>query len=110
MNKTLKQGTKHGVWGTYLYSLWKNIMNRCYNPKHNSYKNYGGRGIIMYEPWKNDKKLFFDYIINVIGHRPSPQHSIDRIDPDDNYLPGKLSWADRTQQTHNRRISKKRRA
>jgi hypothetical protein len=38
-----------------------------------------------------------------VGPRPSPQHSIDRIDSNDHYRVGNCRWATPKEQTHNRR-------
>ena len=34
-----------------VYFLWRNMMQRCYNEKHPSYKYYGNKGVIVNERW-----------------------------------------------------------
>lgn len=34
-----------------LYSIWQSMLERCYNPKHPQYKNYGGRGVFVQGEW-----------------------------------------------------------
>lgn len=34
------------------YNLWKGIIERCYNPKRQDYKNYGAKGITVCDRWK----------------------------------------------------------
>ena len=51
-----KQGfqSTHCLSSHPLYKTWKSIKNRCYNPNSKDYKDYGNRGISMYEEWEND--------------------------------------------------------
>jgi len=89
----------------YLYNTWDGIKKRCLKEYNHNYKNYGGRGIIMYEPWINNYQDFKKWILNNLGERPEG-YSIDRIDNNKGYLPGNLRWADRTTQSKNRRNGK----
>jgi len=102
----LERNTKHSDATRknkhYLYSVWGGIKKRCYNKKEPGYKNYGWRGIKMYEPWINDYLMFKNYILSNLGERPEG-HSLDRIDNDGNYEPGNLRWADRVTQNTNQR-------
>ena len=81
------------------------IHAKCDNPNDPAYHRYGGRGI-TYSFVK--VKEFRSYILENLGPRPSPQHSLDRIDNDGNYEPGNLRWALPIQQAQNRgeRLSK----
>ena len=40
------------------------MKERCYSPKHSSYKNYGGRGIGICEEWKNNPESFVNWALN----------------------------------------------
>lgn len=92
----------HGRSKDPLYQLWKRIKRRCYDAKTHNYKWYGGRGIGMWEPWRDDAGLFIDWIEQNLGPRPSPKHSINRIDNDGDYEPGNLDWQDPIGQATNR--------
>ena len=46
-----------------LYEIWSNMKRRCYNPKEICYKNYGGRGIIVCNDWKNNFMLFYNWAL-----------------------------------------------
>lgn len=85
-----------------LYKTWGMIHQRCYNPKHTSYDNYGGRGIKMCDEWKDSFVAFSNYVEKELGPRPDG-YTLDRIDVDGNYAPGNIRWADHSTQMHNRR-------
>jgi len=100
--KSKEAQTKHGLRYHPLYQRWIDMKNRCYNVQCKDYKLYGGRGIVVYEEWRNDFKTYFDYIMalpNALKHR----YSIDRINNNGNYEPGNIRWADDYMQVHNRR-------
>ena len=94
--------TTHGESGSELYRTWKNIRNRCNNPSSPSYKNYGGRGIILSEEF-SDYPSFSQYVSEVLGPRPTLQHSLDRTNNSKGYEPGNLRWATAKEQANNRR-------
>ena len=85
-------------------AAWNALKNRCFSPINKSFKNYGGRGITVYSGWVNDFDAFYTYI----GPKPTPKHSIDRIDNDGNYEPGNVRWATQLQQANNKRPKAKR--
>jgi len=93
--------TKHGLSHSPEYDCWKNIKSRCYNENNGEYKNYGARGIVMCERWI----VSFENFIADMGTRPSPNHSIDRIDVDGNYCKENCRWATLKQQNDNKRQS-----
>jgi hypothetical protein len=72
---------------------------RCTNPSNLAWKNYGGRGITFeFE----SPKAAAQYMLT-LGPRPTPRHSIDRIDNDKGYAAGNLRWASRREQKLNSR-------
>ena len=85
------------------YTTWINVKNRIFKKSCSQYKNYGGRGISMHAAWINDFESFFAYV----GQRPSPKHSLDRIDVDVNYEPGNVKWSTQKEQQSNRRNNRK---
>ena len=97
--------TEHDKWGTKVYKVWDNMRSRCLNPKATGYKNWGGRGITIYEPWINSFDTFYSYV-SKLPHFGEKGRSFDRIDNDGNYEPGNVRWATRKEQTNNRRCTK----
>ena len=91
---------KHGSKGTSEYNIWKGIKKRCYNKKHRSYSDYGGRGITVDERWKENFSAFIDDM----GKRPSDNHSIERKDVNGDYEPSNCIWATPTEQARNKRL------
>jgi len=94
---------KHGMTDTPEYSSWAGAKARCANPKINCWSRYGGRGISMCREWMDSFLAFYLWM----GPRPSPEHSIDRIDNDGNYEPGNVRWATLSEQINNTHRSKK---
>lgn len=82
-----------------LYKTWADTKQRCYNPNCHRFSDYGGRGITVCDRWKEDFLAFAEDL----GPKPSPQHSIDRIDNDRGYESGNLRWATRSEQQRNKR-------
>lgn len=90
---------KHGLTKHPLRNTWTNMRQRCNNPKNTHYSYYGGRGIKVCERWNS-----FPNFVNDMGDKPSPGHTVDRIDVDKDYSPQNCRWATKTEQVLNTRI------
>lgn len=84
------------------YKVWCWVKSRCNNPNDWNYHKYGGRGIQMCWRWQSD----FNAFLSDMGERPSPKHTIDRINNNGNYEPENCKWSTQLQQQRNRRDSR----
>ena len=80
------------------YTSWISMRQRCRDPNHSCYKNYGAKGISVCDQWRSS----FETFLRDMGPRPTPKHSIDRVDPFGNYEPSNCRWASFEQQQNNR--------
>lgn len=98
-------GCTHGVathnqTNTRLYSIWRGMKRRCYNPNDKSYQKwYGAKGIRMCDEWKNNFMSFHDWSIS---NGYTEDMTIDRIDSFGNYEPSNCRWVNHQAQAMNK--------
>jgi hypothetical protein len=90
--------TRHGKSQSPEYKIWGDIKKRCLNPGNWAYKYYGGRGITLHPTWMTFEGFFAD-----MGERPSPLHTIERVNNDGNYDVTNCKWDTRLSQSRNSR-------
>jgi len=87
---------------TRLHRIWENMKARCLTETHQSYKNYGDRGIMVCDEWL-DYKVFYDWAMSN-GYKNNL--TIDRVDNDGDYTPDNCKWVKKGHQGRNQRSTK----
>lgn len=80
---------------TPTYQSWQAMRQRCNNPNHAHFSNYGGRGIRACARWGS-----FEAFLKDMGERPAGS-SLDRIDNGRGYDRANCRWSSRTTQNRN---------
>ena len=95
----LDKVTTHGMSKHPFYRLYDGMKQRCYNPNHKGYSNYGGRGITVCNEWRESFESFYEDMFSTY----SDNVELDRIDTDGNYCKGNCRWVTRQQNAMNTR-------
>jgi hypothetical protein len=98
--RTSETSFVHGMSNTKIYRLWRSMHERCYDPKNNSYRYYGAKGITVCERWHQFENFYAD-----MGERPADM-SLDRIKSTKEYSKENCRWATLKDQARNRRSSR----
>ena len=77
------------------YMCWKNMRDRCQNPKNKRFDHYGGRGIVVCDRWK----LFANFLEDM-GDPPAGL-TLNRINNDAGYDPANCNWVSHKAQSLN---------
>lgn len=91
--------TRHGLSYTAEKNVHTMMIQRCYNPNHDSYPDYGGRGIKVCDRWLGEEGLENFYAD--MGARPTPLHKLERKNNDGDYGPENCVWATDSEQARN---------
>jgi hypothetical protein len=83
------------------YVAWHSMRQRCLNPKRPQAKYYSKRGISIAPEWEDPITFLRD-----MGQRPSPEHTLGRINNQEGYSKENCRWETLTQQNRNRNYVK----
>lgn len=78
----------HGMSQSRLYTIWKNMKQRCYNPKRNRYQWYGGKGVTVCDEWHS----FLPFMDWALDNGYEEGLVLDRESSDGNYEPSNCKW------------------
>ncbi len=88
---------------TGLYNSWRNMIQRCTNPRATEYARYGALGVGFDPRWWDYAAFKAD-----VGGTWRSGLSLDRIDNALGYSKDNCRWATKYQQTHNRGVKEPR--
>ena len=99
ISEALKQ---HGMSHHPAFGVWHSMKQRCQDPNHPAYHNYGGRGITVCKEWAESFEAFW----RDMGPTYQRGLDLDRINNSEGYRPGNCRWTTRKINTRNKRTNR----
>lgn len=98
--KSKERLTTHGLSNTRLANIWDKMKERCHNPNHQAYNNYGGRGIYVCDEWRTDFMSFYNW---AVANGYSSNLTLERVNSNKGYNPDNCTWISKADQAKNTR-------
>lgn len=102
-----KRNETHGLSKHRLHQTHKNMLQRCYNPRHPRYDDWGGRGIRVCREWRHPTEGLAAF---VAWNESLPRAerwrqglTLERDDNERGYGPHNCRWATYVEQNNNQR-------
>ncbi|ULF48725.1 hypothetical protein [Bacillus phage BillyBob] len=96
---------QHGMTGSRLYTIYRNMKQRCHNPKHTSYETYGAKGIEVCLEWRNSPTVFMEW---ALANGYNDELTIDRVDSTKGYAPDNCRWITLSENSRRAGLGRKR--
>lgn len=81
------------------YRVWAGMKRRCNNPNTINYERYGAVGVRVSKRWNDYRNFIAD-----MGRRPTPRHTLDRIEGRKVYSKRNCRWATYGEQNVNQAV------
>lgn len=103
MKKTTIAARKrtHGMSRHKAFAIWRSMLDRCTLPTHQSWHNYGGRGVTVCEEWRRSFQNFWADM----GPTYQEGLTLERKDNSAGYGPTNCVWATPLKQARNKRTN-----
>lgn len=98
--KTGVRNLKHGLSRDPLFNCWRQLKSRCLNQNDANFKDYGGRGITVFQEWIDDFEAFKKW---ALSHGYKRGLRIDREKNDLGYSPDNCRFVTHKVNQNNRR-------
>ena len=102
--QTSMRSTTHGECRSRLYRVRYGMLSRCYNKNTLNFSDYGGRGIVVCDEWRDSYESFRDW---ALSNGYEDDLTLDRINNQGNYEPSNCRWVTQAEQNRNKRTSVK---
>lgn len=97
-----RRNTKHSMSFHPAYRAWSNMKGRCTDPKHQAWKNYGGRGIKVCARWLTSFNAFWEDM----GPTYAKGLTLERVHNSRGYSKTNCEWTTVLRQHNNTRYNR----